>query len=74
MRILLLALTLLACSGCTMKPFGFAPWVIVMPGARLEVTMGSRSEDHRTVTETEAAGEDDAKRPATGFSPPDMGK
>lgn len=40
-------LALLALSGCTVKPFGFAPWVIVMPGAKLEVVIGNKSEDKR---------------------------
>jgi len=61
----LLALALL--TGCNVKPFGFAPWVIVLPGGRLNVVIGNKSEDHRTIGKQPVDGD----KP-TGFSPPEM--
>jgi hypothetical protein len=83
MKRLLPILALLVLPGCTMKPFGFAPWVIVMPGAKLEVVIGSKTEDKRQ-TRTDAAqsvppgdGKGDEKDAGVssvsdGFKPPNM--
>lgn len=76
MRIFLaISLTMLF-SGCSVSPFGLAPWVIVMPGAKLNVVVGSKSEDHRVVGESKVEDntsvvKEDKKK---GFVPPDMSK
>ena len=73
MRIFLaISLTMLF-SGCSVSPFGLAPWVIVLPGARLNVVIGNKSEDNRVVSDVKA--EDVVKEEKKkGFVPPDMGK
>jgi hypothetical protein len=69
----LLLAALLGLAGCSVKPFGFAPWVIVLPGGRLEVTIGNT--DKRNITENvskpDTQEKDESKKP--GFKPPKMG-
>jgi hypothetical protein len=83
MKRLLPILALLVLPGCTMKPFGVAPWVIVMPGAKLEVVIGNKSEDKRkrqsgnTKPVPPEDGKGDEKNAGVssvsdGFKPPNM--
>jgi len=39
-KALVICLLALLLSGCSLKPFGFAPWLIVLPGGRVNVTIG----------------------------------
>ena len=76
MKLLLATVFVMLLCGCNVKPFGFAPWVIVMPGARLNVVVGNKSEDHRVdsnkmVDKQASVGDKEIKK---GFVPPKMGK
>ena len=79
MRLLLLTIVVML-GGCSVSPFGLAPWVIVMPGARLNVVIGNKSEDNRVASESEAkevvGPEIDPvkKEKKKGFVLPKMGK
>ena len=76
MKFLLAIVLIMLLCGCTVRPFGFAPWVIVMPGARLSVVVGSKSEDHRIAGESDIGTpvSIDKKEIKKVFVPPKMGK
>ena len=69
----LIIVVIVMLGGCKVSPFGLAPWVIVMPGARLNVVIGNKSEDRRIAGEAKVEGvvKEEKKK---GFVPPKMGE